>query len=83
MAHPSGLRVGMVVYDRSYEMVAVVDYFNGPFVHLSRPTGLIWQSRWVSVRVGTEYEQRQLTAIGKLYRLRLKGMVLDQRQEDF
>ncbi|KIF77506.1 hypothetical protein QR77_33955 [Streptomyces sp. 150FB] len=71
---PGGLCVGMVVYDRSYEMVGVIDNIVGPFVHLSRPTGLTWQSRWVSVRVGTEYEHRQLRAIGALHRLRHKGL---------
>lgn len=71
---PGGLRVGMVVYDRTHEMVAVIDEFFGPMVTLSRPTGLTWRSRWVSVRPGTEYEQRQLRAIGALHRLRNKGL---------
>ncbi|MFJ4921001.1 hypothetical protein [Streptomyces sp. NPDC088725] len=71
---PAGLCVGMVVYDRSYDMVGVVDDFVGPLVHLSRPTGLTWQSRWASVRQGTPYEHRQLQAIAALHRLRHKGL---------
>lgn len=71
---PPGLRIGMVVYDKSNEMVAVVDDFVGPFVCLSRPTGLTWRSRWFSVREGTPYEQRQLRAIAALHRLRHKGL---------
>jgi hypothetical protein len=73
-APPSGLCIGMVVYDRRYEMVGVVDDFVGPFVNLSRPTGLTWQSRWVSVRQGTPHELRQLKAIGALHRLQRKGL---------
>ncbi|MFJ4920688.1 hypothetical protein [Streptomyces sp. NPDC088725] len=77
---PGGLRVGMVVYDRTYDMVGVVDDFAGPLVHLSRPTGLMWASRWASVRQGTAYEQRQLRAIGALHRLRHKGLAQDRRR---
>lgn len=72
-ANPGGLRIGMVVYDRVHEMVGVIDGFVGPFVNLSRPTGLTWQSRWVSVRRGTPHELRQIKAIGALHRLKLKG----------
>ncbi|MFJ4922072.1 hypothetical protein [Streptomyces sp. NPDC088725] len=64
----------MVVYDRAYDMVGVVDDFVGPLVCLSRPTGLTWQSRWASVRPGTEYERRQLRAIARLHRQRHKGL---------
>ncbi|MFJ4921064.1 hypothetical protein [Streptomyces sp. NPDC088725] len=68
------LTVGMVVYDRAYDMIGVVDAITGPVVSLSRPTGLTWQSRWFSVRRGTEYEQRQLRAIANLHILRQKGL---------
>ncbi|MFJ2112265.1 hypothetical protein ACIOEX_10265 [Streptomyces sp. NPDC087850] len=64
----------MVVFDRVYELVGVVDDFAGPLVSLSRPTGLTWNSRWVSVRQGTPYEQRQLRALAALHRLRHKGL---------
>ncbi|WP_236710644.1 hypothetical protein [Streptomyces sp. 150FB] len=74
---PPGLCVGMVVYDKTYEMVGVVDAFVGQLVYLSRPTGLTWQTRWFSVRQGTPYEQRQLRAIGALHRLRRKGLAED------
>ncbi|MDX3850303.1 hypothetical protein [Streptomyces sp. AK02-01A] len=70
---PGGLRIGMVVYDSACEMVGTIDEFMGPLVHLSRPTGLTWQSRWVSLRQGTAYERRQLRAIGALHRQRRKG----------
>ena len=71
---PGGLRIGMVVYDRTYEMVAVIRGFTGPLVHLARPTGLEWHSRWAFVRPGTAYEQRQLRALAALHRLRHKGL---------
>jgi hypothetical protein len=64
----------MVIYDAYFDMVGVVDEFVGPLVNLSRPTGLCWQSRWPSVREGTEYEKRQLRAIGALHALRHKGL---------
>lgn len=64
----------MVVYDAHFDMVGVVDEFIGPLVNISRPTGLSWQSRWSSVRQGTEYEKRQLLAIGALHALRHKGL---------
>ncbi|MFD5187275.1 hypothetical protein ACFWMU_03810 [Streptomyces sp. NPDC058357] len=64
----------MVVYDRSYGMVGVVDGLAGPVVTLWRPTGLTWQSRWASVRPGTAYERRQLRAIEALHLLRHKGL---------
>lgn len=71
---PPGLSIGMVVYDAHFDMVGVVDEFVGPLVNLSRHTGLTWQSRWTSVRRGTEYEKRQLRAIGALHKLRHKGL---------
>jgi hypothetical protein len=74
---PPGLCVGMVVYDKTYEMVGVVDDFVGHLVCLSRPTGLTWQSRWFSVRQGTPYERRQLRAIAALHKLRQKGLAED------
>lgn len=69
----------MVAYDRAYEMVGMIDGFAGPLVILSRPTGLTWSSRWVSVRQGTEYERRQLRALAELHRLRQKGLVAPGR----
>jgi hypothetical protein len=64
----------MVVFDRHYEMVGTVEGLVGPLVHLRRPTGLTWQSRWASVRPGTDYERRQLRALAALHRLRHKGL---------
>ncbi|MFE2035920.1 hypothetical protein ACFXBB_22205 [Streptomyces scopuliridis] len=62
-----GLTIGMVVYDRVYDMPARVIGFGGHLVHLERPTGLTWASRWTSVRPATDWEQRQLRAIAKLH----------------
>lgn len=72
-ANPDGLKVGMVVYDRHYEMPATIAEFQGPLICLTRPTGLSWRSRWTSVRPATEYEQRQLRAIAKLHAQRQRG----------
>lgn len=55
-------------------MVGVVDAFDGPFVRLSRPTGYAWRARRASLRPGTDYERRQVRAIGALHRQRHKGI---------
>ncbi|MCL7380743.1 hypothetical protein [Streptomyces sp. 35G-GA-8] len=62
-----GLTVGMVVYDRAYEMPGRVTGFAGHLVCLARPTGLIWAARRTSVRPATDWERRQLSAIAKLH----------------
>lgn len=67
-----GLRVGRVVFDRAWDMVGVVDAFDGPFARLSRPTGYAWRVRRASLRPGTDYEQ--VRAIGALHRQRHKGI---------
>ncbi|MFD8385232.1 hypothetical protein ACFV2X_43070 [Streptomyces sp. NPDC059679] len=68
------LAVGMVVYDSHYEMPATIADFDGPMVCLTRPTGLAWRSRCVSVRPATEYERRQLRAIARLHAQRQRGI---------
>ncbi|MGY0062120.1 hypothetical protein ACWY4P_37240 [Streptomyces sp. LZ34] len=67
------LAVGMVVYDRHYDMPATIADFDGPMVCLARPTGLKWRSHCASVRPATAYEQRQLRAIAKLHAQRQRG----------
>ncbi|MFE4371228.1 hypothetical protein ACFRMN_23890 [Streptomyces sp. NPDC056835] len=62
-----GLTIGMVVYDRVYDMPARVIGIGGHLVYLERPTGLTWASRWTSVRPASDWEQRQLRAIAKLH----------------
>jgi hypothetical protein len=68
------LAVGMVVYDRQYDMPATITDFDGPMVCLTRPTGLEWRSRYVSVRPATAYERRQLQAIARLHAQRQRGI---------
>lgn len=67
------LAVGMVVYDRRYEMPGTITDFDGPMVCLTRPTGLKWRSHCASVRPATAYERRQLRAIAKLHAQRQRG----------
>ncbi|MEV4972785.1 hypothetical protein [Streptomyces scopuliridis] len=62
-----GLMIGMIVYDRVYDMPARVIGLGGHLVHLERPTGLTWASRWTSVRPATDWEQRQIRAIAELH----------------
>ncbi|NUS90335.1 MAG: hypothetical protein HOY75_48510 [Streptomyces sp.] len=71
---PFSLAVGMVVYDRHYDMPATVTDFVGPFVCLTRPTGLTWRSHQGSVRPATAYERRQLRAIARLHAQRQRGL---------
>ncbi|MEU9793297.1 hypothetical protein AB0E27_22160 [Streptomyces sparsogenes] len=72
------LAVGMVVYDRRYEMPGTIADFDGPMVCLTRPTGLEWRSHCVSVRPATAYERRQLQAIARLHTQRLRGVAPSQ-----
>jgi hypothetical protein len=66
--------VGMVVYDRRYEMPGTIADFDGPVVCLTRPTGLERRSHCASVRPATEYERRQLQAIARLHAQRQRGI---------
>ncbi|MFD7117357.1 hypothetical protein ACFWAA_09950 [Streptomyces sp. NPDC059922] len=71
---PGELRIGMAVFDRHYDMPAEISGFAGPMVLLTRPTGLRWQVRHISLRPATPYEKRQLLALARLHRTRLKGL---------
>jgi hypothetical protein len=64
--NPHGFKVGSVVYDRFYDLPAMVADFQGPLICLTRPSGFSWRSRWIHVRPATAYERRQLRAIAKL-----------------
>lgn len=55
-------------------MVAVVKELNDKLVTLARPSGLTWQATAWRIRPGTEYELRQLQALAKLQRVRLRGL---------
>jgi hypothetical protein len=68
------LAVGMVVYDRRYEMPGTIVDFDGSMVCLTRPTGLAWRSHCVSVHPATAYERRQLRAIAQLHAQRQRGI---------
>ncbi|KAK1180384.1 hypothetical protein B7755_020890 [Streptomyces sp. NBS 14/10] len=68
------LAVGMVVYDRRYEMPGTITDFDGPMVCLTRPTGLAWRSHCASVRPATAYERRQLRALARLHAQRQRGI---------
>ncbi|MEU1667865.1 hypothetical protein ABZ547_30685 [Streptomyces sparsogenes] len=70
---PHTLTIGMVVYDRHYDMPATITDFVGPFVCLTRPTGLTWRAPQASVRPATAYERRQLRAIARLHAERQRG----------
>ncbi|MDW6061480.1 hypothetical protein SAZ11_30000 [Streptomyces sp. FXJ1.4098] len=67
------LAIGMVVYDRRYEMPGTITDFDGPMVCLTRPTGLEWRTHCATVRPATDYERRQLQAIARLHTQRQRG----------
>ncbi|MEU5105663.1 hypothetical protein AB0H07_25855 [Streptomyces sp. NPDC021354] len=71
---PPNLAIGMAVYDRHADMPGTITDFVGPFVCLTRPTGLTWRSHQVSVRPATAYERRQLRAIARLHAQRQRGI---------
>ncbi|WP_030569332.1 hypothetical protein [Streptomyces aureocirculatus] len=75
-ASPQELCGGMVVYDRVYQMPAVVRRVDGLYVELSRPTGMEWRVAFYRLRRATEWEHRQLVAVGRLHRQRQRGLVV-------
>lgn len=75
-ASPRELHGGMVVFDREYQMPAVVRLIDGLFVELSRPTGMEWRVAFYRLRRATAWERRQLVAVGRLHRQRLRGLVV-------
>lgn len=67
------LRPGLVVFDRGYQMPAVVRQVDGLWVELARPTGMEWRVTFYRLRRATAWEHRQLAAVGALHRQRQKG----------
>ncbi|MEV7424741.1 hypothetical protein [Streptomyces sp. NPDC091212] len=67
MAYMEGLTIGMVVYDRTFDMPGQITSFAGGRVCLERPTGFAWVARLSAVRLATPWERRQLAAIGRLH----------------
>ncbi|MET9290876.1 hypothetical protein [Streptomyces sp. NPDC003077] len=61
-----------IVFDRDYEMVATVAGTEGIFVLLRRPTGFEWRAHYRRVRPATDYEERQLVALARLHKQRLR-----------
>jgi hypothetical protein len=70
---PEQVHINDVVYDRDYEMPATVRDVQGQFVELLRPTGLSWRCHYRRVRPASEWEHRQLAAVGRLHQQRQKG----------
>ncbi|WP_434593572.1 hypothetical protein [Streptomyces sp. A5-4] len=72
-ATPEEIRVGAVIFDRDYEMPGTVREVDAPFIEMSRPTGLAWRVHFRRLRPATDWEQRQLVAVGRLHKQRQKG----------
>lgn len=70
---PEHVQISSVVYDRDFEMPATVRNVDGQFIELERPTGLKWRCHYRRVRPASEWEHRQLAAVGRLHELRKKG----------
>lgn len=70
----SKISVGSIVYDRHYDMVARIREINGPLILLARPSGLNWSRHRRSIRLATEWEQKQLRALAKLHAQRQRGL---------
>ncbi|MER5969147.1 hypothetical protein ABT112_05275 [Streptomyces sp. NPDC002055] len=71
---PERITIGSVVFDKDADMVAVVRTVKGLMIGLERPTGLTWEVACGRLRPGTEREARQLQALAKLQRARMRGM---------
>ncbi|MET8828729.1 hypothetical protein ABZX40_24350 [Streptomyces sp. NPDC004610] len=70
---PHEIVIGMVVFDRDYDMPGRVRNLDGRWVELQRPTGFIWRVDFARLRRGTAREGRQLVALAKLQRARERG----------
>ncbi|MGC5361508.1 hypothetical protein ACPXCE_07410 [Streptomyces sp. DT24] len=73
-AGPHEITPGAVLYDRGDDMPGRVRERDGLYIYLERPTGRVWRVHYQRLRPATRWEHRQLTAIGRLHRDRLKGM---------
>ncbi|GGP96016.1 hypothetical protein [Streptomyces melanogenes] len=70
---PDDITTGTVLFDRDYEMPGTVRGTDGPMVEMERPTGLIWRANYRRLRPATDWEHRQLVAVGKLHAVRQRG----------
>jgi hypothetical protein len=70
---PNEITVGMVAFDRDHEMPGTVRNVDGLFIEMERPTGLVWRVNFRRLRRATEWECRQLVAVGRLHRQRQRG----------
>ncbi|MCZ0980125.1 hypothetical protein O1L60_17290 [Streptomyces diastatochromogenes] len=68
------LSVGDVVFDAASEMPGKVLVLDGVFVKVGRPTGFTWRVHFRSLRHPTDWQRRQLIAVGKLHARRTRGM---------
>jgi hypothetical protein len=69
------IRIGAVLYDRDHDMPGRArKVIGGRFVEMERPTGFTWRVHFRRLRPATEREVRQLDALARLHRLRLRGM---------
>ncbi|MGY4959004.1 hypothetical protein [Streptomyces nigrescens] len=71
---PREITLGTVVFDRDDDMVGVAREVHGITVTLERPTGRTWDVLYSRLRPGTEREERQLHALAKLQRDRMRGL---------
>ncbi len=62
------IRVGAVVVDRYSDLPGTVQSINGRLVRVKRPSGRVWDFYYRRLRPATKYEERQLTALGRLHR---------------
>ncbi|MBD0746721.1 hypothetical protein [Streptomyces sp. CBMA152] len=67
------ITLGMVLFDRDYEMPGTVRGIDAFMVEMERPTGLIWRSHFRRLRPASEWERKQLVAVGRLHQVRQRG----------
>ncbi|MGW7004977.1 hypothetical protein ACWGCW_19765 [Streptomyces sp. NPDC054933] len=73
-ASPDEIHVGMLVFDRDYDMPGKVRNVDGKFIEIERPTGYVWRQNYLRLRRATEREERQLDAIRRLHAVRQRGL---------
>lgn len=67
------LNVDDVVFDAASEMPGKVLVLDGVLVEVGRPTGFTWRVHFRSLRPATNWQRRQLIAVGKLHAQRKRG----------
>lgn len=68
------LRPGDVVFDASRAMVCVLWALDGDHAEVARPTGLHWRTRRSSLHPATAHQQREIAALTRLRRNRIRGL---------